>query len=979
LIMKHFLHGKLVLLPLLVLMILPNATKAFEHPGIPLTVADLNTVKSNLNIAPWSSGYAALVGDFRSSTNYTMQGPFGYVNRNLAGNYDNETAWKNDMQAIFNLARMWYFTSNSAYAQKAHDILIAWANTQTNFGGIEANLDLGDYAYRFGGGADILRGTWPGWTAADTASVSNLFEKVYWPAALPDGDALGPANKGTLSMAGAMACAVFNDDTNKFNRVLNLFRTSASAGIPNTLPTGEHGESGRDQGHAYGMYNGLAFVAEVLWKQGVDVYSDSDNRLLALGEYHARNNLALPAPYIVFGTTDFLYWVNATNTAQSYPWPHGRMGLNLLRNAYVLRKGLTAPYLELKRATQPVDMDNFTYERTVDASTAAPPSPQLFPSVASATNGLTNLDIGGATPVGSGTSSNGIWTVKGGGAEIYTHSADSFHYVYKAVTGDCAIIAQVTSVENTHATAKAAVMIRDSLSSTAANRAWIGITPSQTAEFYMHGWTQLRGGSNWEKGSRSLPEFPYWVKLERLGSMINLYTSLDGTSWACVGAGAFGNMGSNAYIGLAVCSLANGTLNTSTFSDVRVTGGNGGEPAHVPAAPYALLGSPGDGSVPLRWLESFGATGYNVKRAVTSGGPYITIASVAGTSFVDTSVVNGTNYFYVATATNTAGESVVSPEESVTPLVTMINVATNGTATASANGSSSTEGAAKAFDKSSGTKWFNGNAGTTGWIQYDLGTGVSRVVKGYDVITGNDVPGRDPRNWQFQGSANGSVWTTLDNQTNEDFAAYLQFPQRYFITNTTAYRFYRLNITTNNGDATGIQLSELTLLMPVITPPPIPTGLNATAGDATVTLNWNPANNATGYNVKRSTTNGGSYSTAFSTSLTNGTNSGLANGTLYYFVVTATNSSGESLNSAQVSVRPVSMTPTNIATTLNGGQLQLIWPQDHTGWTLQTQTNSSSVGLGTNWFIVSGSVATNQISVPFDASNVSVFFRLAYP
>ena len=41
------------------------------------------------------------VADF----SHVMAGPFGYVNRNYYGNYDNEGAWKNDMQAIFNLSR----------------------------------------------------------------------------------------------------------------------------------------------------------------------------------------------------------------------------------------------------------------------------------------------------------------------------------------------------------------------------------------------------------------------------------------------------------------------------------------------------------------------------------------------------------------------------------------------------------------------------------------------------------------------------------------------------------------------------------------------------------------------------------------------------------------------------------------------------------------------------------------------------------
>ena len=51
------------------------------------------------------------------------------------------------MQAIWNLARMWYFTGNEAYAQKAHDILLAWAKTQTTFVGMESNLELDDHTF----------------------------------------------------------------------------------------------------------------------------------------------------------------------------------------------------------------------------------------------------------------------------------------------------------------------------------------------------------------------------------------------------------------------------------------------------------------------------------------------------------------------------------------------------------------------------------------------------------------------------------------------------------------------------------------------------------------------------------------------------------------------------------------------------------------------------------------------------------------
>ncbi len=83
--------------------------------------------------------------------------------------------------------------------------------------------------------------------------------------------------------------------------------------------------------------------------------------------------------------------------------------------------------------------------------------------------------------------------------------------------------------------------------------------------------------------------------------------------------------------------------------------------------------------------------------------------------------------------------------------------------------------------------------------------------------------------------------------------------------------------------------------------PDAPTGLSATPGGTQVMLNWSPSLGATNYNVKFSTTNGGPYTTIGSTAATSYTNSGLANGTTYYYVVSAVNSYGESSNSAQIS------------------------------------------------------------------------------
>jgi autotransporter-associated beta strand protein len=75
----------------------------------------------------------------------------------------------------------------------------------------------------------------------------------------------------------------------------------------------------------------------------------------------------------------------------------------------------------------------------------------------------------------------------------------------------------------------------------------------------------------------------------------------------------------------------------------------------------------------------------------------------------------------------------------------------------------------------------------------------------------------------------------------------------------------------------------------------------------------------------------------------------------------------------------VNTNSTSITFSAGGGNLTLSWPSDHTGWTLQAQTNSLAKGLGTNWVAVSGSNTTNSITVPINGTNGAVFYRLTYP
>jgi hypothetical protein len=86
----------------------------------------------------------------------------------------------------------------------------------------------------------------------------------------------------------------------------------------------------------------------------------------------------------------------------------------------------------------------------------------------------------------------------------------------------------------------------------------------------------------------------------------------------------------------------------------------------------------------------------------------------------------------------------------------------------------------------------------------------------------------------------------------------------------------------------------------------IPTNLTATASDSKVTLSWTAVDGTAGYNVKRSTTAGGPYTTiATNVTGTSYVDNTVTNGTTYYYVVTAVDGTGnESANSNEASATP---------------------------------------------------------------------------
>ncbi|HEY3545662.1 MAG TPA: GH92 family glycosyl hydrolase [Propionicimonas sp.] len=112
------------------------------------------------------------------------------------------------------------------------------------------------------------------------------------------------------------------------------------------------------------------------------------------------------------------------------------------------------------------------------------------------------------------------------------------------------------------------------------------------------------------------------------------------------------------------------------------------------------------------------------------------------------------------------------------------------------------ETAVKLADGNPSTKWLAFS--TTGWVAYRLAQPAT-VVK-YSLTSGNDAPGRDPKDFTVQGSNDGTQWTDLDRRTGQSFSG-RGATNVYSFTNTAPYGYYRLNITANSGDSI-VQLAD---------------------------------------------------------------------------------------------------------------------------------------------------------------------------
>jgi len=257
-------------------------------------------------------------------------------------------------------------------------------------------------------------------------------------------------------------------------------------------------------------------------------------------------------------------------------------------------------------------------------------------------------------------------------------------------------------------------------------------------------------------------------------------------------------------------------------------------PYGTAATPFNLTAAAGDGVVALNWDPMLGVTGYNLKRSSNGGSSYTTIVSLNTNSYLDTGLTDGTNYFYVVSATNPNGEGSNSVPASATPVATSIYEAENANLNGVGIGDDE-----PGFSGTGFGDYLNSSGDYISWNVNAPSNAVYSVAIRYALASGS-LP--------LQLMVNGSV-----------VAASLNFPATGGL---ASWSFVTNNVTLNAGNniiqltdtgSSGPNVDYLQRLNAVAAAPPPPTGTNLvwsgvinSAWDYT-TANWDSGSTAMTY------------------------------------------------------------------------------------------------------------------------------------
>ncbi|NQX59958.1 InlB B-repeat-containing protein [Paenibacillus qinlingensis] len=192
---------------------------------------------------------------------------------------------------------------------------------------------------------------------------------------------------------------------------------------------------------------------------------------------------------------------------------------------------------------------------------------------------ITTTYVGNTIEDGNGT------TINASGLILWGEN-DSFRYVYEDnQTGDTAIIAKVTEFNAISGNARAGIMVRQG-TSVQSNYQGIFITHDKKIR------SQFRNGNKWtiaEYTGTEAVTLPIWLKVEKQGTKLTTYSSVDGQIWVQRGSQTIATFTNPFTVGLAVTAGQDGKFVTAKFSDINWQA--------EPSTDYALLANAVHGTI----------------------------------------------------------------------------------------------------------------------------------------------------------------------------------------------------------------------------------------------------------------------------------------------------------------------------------------------------------------------------------------------
>ncbi len=172
-------------------------------------------------------------------------------------------------------------------------------------------------------------------------------------------------------------------------------------------------------------------------------------------------------------------------------------------------------------------------------------------------------------------------------------------------------------------------------------------------------------------------------------------------------------------------------------------------------------------------------------------------------------------------------------------------------------------------------------------------------------------------------------------------------------TGLTNGKTYFYNVAASNSVGVSPDTNEVSVSPGSATAaPPAPTGLSANPADSSIDLTWNPSAGATSYSIYRGIAPGAEGTTPVGTTTTDSfTDTGLTNGTGYYYTVAASNAAGASAKTAETNTVPSAAVvtppvPFGVVVTTASGQINLQWTYEENATSYRIYRSTTPGGEG---------------------------------